>query len=538
MRTSPLALFAAAALAAVPAQAARVEIILDVSGSMRAQMGAETRIDAARKAIRATLAGIQPDSVVGLRLYGHRVSQDNKAESCKDTELAVPFQPVDKPAFQAMVDRAMPRGQTPLTYSLEQAARDFGPASDEERVIILVSDGEESCGGNPEAAARNLLAQGFKLKVHTIGFDVDAAARAQLEAISSATGGEYHDARNAAALAESLTRLAQKSLLVAKTEEGLGQPVRGGNGYESAVEIKPGQLYRLDHHQRKGEYDYFYVPVSGRTKVTASVETTQAGVTISGDSFTENQNPYAAIALQDGNRRKLGDTDIIGSRGEKKTLQGVLPADNGGRMYILVGSSLDAQHKDSRFQVDFVAQAGDAGSSRDAGATESDALPIKPGLLQAHLDGDQDDSEDFFKFRADPAATYLIRVRPTRHETWLQISVSDSEGQVSRTERAPNWGDAARMADLRFPKGGDVYVRVSFWTPGERPDTDYSIELKQEGGGATPPGEGEAAGASLGERVRGFFRKVLSAMLWAGIFLGVFLIGGVAGYVVGRRRRP
>ena len=53
-----------------------------------------------------------------------------------------------------MVARATPRGQTPLTYSLEQAAQDFGATSDEERVIILVSDGEETCGGDPAAAAR------------------------------------------------------------------------------------------------------------------------------------------------------------------------------------------------------------------------------------------------------------------------------------------------------------------------------------------------------------------------------------------------
>src|SRR5687767_2636528 len=171
MRTSVLVLFAAVSLAAVPAEAARVEIILDVSGSMRASLGAETRMDAARKAIRATLAGIQPDSVVALRLYGHRVSQEDKAASCKDTELAVPFQPVDKAAFQAIVDRATPRGQTPLTYSLEQAARDFGPASDEERVIILVTDGEESCGGDPTAAAGAGRPPGSSLKVNSIAFD-------------------------------------------------------------------------------------------------------------------------------------------------------------------------------------------------------------------------------------------------------------------------------------------------------------------------------------------------------------------------------
>ena len=84
----------------------------------------------------------------------------------------------------ARLDKAVPRGQTPIAYSLQQAAQDFGAPSDEERAMILVSDGIETCGGDPLATVRDLTAKGFKVKVHTIGFDVDAAARAQLEAIS------------------------------------------------------------------------------------------------------------------------------------------------------------------------------------------------------------------------------------------------------------------------------------------------------------------------------------------------------------------
>ena len=111
-------------------------------------------------------------------------AQERKDESCKDTELVVQFQPLDKARFLGALDKAVPRGQTPIAYSLQQAAQDFGAPSDEERAMILVSDGIETCGGDPLATVRDLAAKGFKVKVHTIGFDVDAAARAQLEAIS------------------------------------------------------------------------------------------------------------------------------------------------------------------------------------------------------------------------------------------------------------------------------------------------------------------------------------------------------------------
>ncbi len=232
MRTLVVLLPLALVIASLPVGAGspRIEIVLDVSGSMRASLGSQVKIDAAKSAIRDTVSGIPDGSVVALRYYGHRVPQERKDESCKDTELVVQFQPIDKPQFLGALAKAMPRGQTPIAYSLQQAAQDFGAASDEERALILVSDGIETCGGDPLATVRDLSAKGFKVKVHTIGFDVDAAARAQLEAISSATGGEYFDARSASALADTLRKLTQRALLIER-DSTFGEAIRGGAKY-------------------------------------------------------------------------------------------------------------------------------------------------------------------------------------------------------------------------------------------------------------------------------------------------------------------
>ena len=221
----PLALIAGSGWMA--AESARIQIVLDVSGSMRSSLGSQIKIDAAKSAIRQTIAGLPDGSVVALRYYGHRVAQERKDESCKDTELVVQFQPLDKPRFLDALEKAVPRGQTPIAYSLQQAAQDFGAPSDEERGVILVSDGIETCGGDPLATVRDLTAKGFKVKIHTIGFDVDAAARAQLEAISTATGGEYFDARSASALADTLGKLTQRALLI-KRDSAFGEEIRGG----------------------------------------------------------------------------------------------------------------------------------------------------------------------------------------------------------------------------------------------------------------------------------------------------------------------
>ena len=57
---------------------------------------------------------------------------------------------------------------------------------------MLVSDGKETCQGDPVVAAKALAAKG--ITVHTVGFVVDTAARGQLQAIARVTGGTYFDA--------------------------------------------------------------------------------------------------------------------------------------------------------------------------------------------------------------------------------------------------------------------------------------------------------------------------------------------------------
>jgi hypothetical protein len=515
---------------AVPARAARLEIILDVSGSMRAQVGSETRIEAARKAIRATVQGVEPDSVVALRLYGHRVPQEDKAGSCRDSELVVPFKVLDRAAFIGIVDGATPRGQTPLTYSLEQAAQDFGAASDEERVIILVSDGAESCGGDPTAALRKLQAQGFKVKVHTIGLDVDAAARAQLEAISTATGGEYHDARNAAALAESLKRLAQQSLLIEKGSDTLGEAVRGGDGYETAVLLQPGKLYRLDHHQRKSQFDYFYLEGKGRQKITASIETPPIGIAIDGESVREYPYAYAGIVLQDASRQKLGSADVIGNN-EKKLIE----ASAQGRIYLLVGNTNHDQPKDSRFTVALADLAGDAGAPGDAGGTEQEAMPIKPGAYRGTLE-EGSDKVDFYRFTADPQATYRVRLRFSSQNTNLGLAAVSADGDVSRRDIG---GDSAPLLvkDLKFPKGGEVFVSVGYqFKAGGPRETEYTFDLVQEGVSPAGAQAGVPAGSAAGGP--SLLARLVAFLLWSGVPLVVgLLVGGVAGYLFGRRAR-
>jgi hypothetical protein len=201
----------AASVALVPAVAVAqscntadrsVLLVLDASGSMNARLpNRETRIAVARRAIKGVATLLPGEAQVSLRMYG--AQSPKAAKNCQDTHRAVPFgtAQANGAAIASTVDAAKAQGYTPIAFSLRQAATDF-PAGAKERVIVLVSDGKETCDGDPVVTARELAGKG--IVIHTVGFVVDSAARGQLQAIARATGGTYFDAPVGPELPETL----------------------------------------------------------------------------------------------------------------------------------------------------------------------------------------------------------------------------------------------------------------------------------------------------------------------------------------------
>jgi Mg-chelatase subunit ChlD len=177
-------------------------IVLDLSGSMNLPLGASTRIAIARQVLRDTLARVPDDFNVGLRLYGHRFGATQK-ETCTDSELVVPIRQLDRAQIARSIASFRPRGETPLVYSVLQAGKDLqsiGGGS-----IVLITDGEESCGGDFTAATAALKAQGVDLQLNIVGFTMtDAKANQPLAAMADATGGSFYTAKDGAALTRAL----------------------------------------------------------------------------------------------------------------------------------------------------------------------------------------------------------------------------------------------------------------------------------------------------------------------------------------------
>lgn len=82
-------------------------------------------------------------------------------------------------------------GNTPLAMAISAAAADLAPESSQEKIIVVLSDGEETCGGDPVAAALAAKAAQVRLTTNIVGLSVSETAAQQLEKIASATGGRY-----------------------------------------------------------------------------------------------------------------------------------------------------------------------------------------------------------------------------------------------------------------------------------------------------------------------------------------------------------
>lgn len=203
-RTSGGLRVTSAALSAKPQK--NLEIILDLSGSMKLPLGKSTRIATARQVLRGVLQKIPDDFNVGLRFYGNRYGSRQK-ETCTDTELVAPIAPIDRDALQSLVDAATPRGETPLVYSVLQTPADLKEVGGGS--VVLITDGEESCKGDPAKAAQQLRASGIDVTLNIVGFTLTGKeVQQQLTTLAEATGGHFYRADNAETLSRALLNAA------------------------------------------------------------------------------------------------------------------------------------------------------------------------------------------------------------------------------------------------------------------------------------------------------------------------------------------
>jgi len=198
-----------------------VELILDASGSMAQEVGGgETRMEAAKRVMNDVIDALpEREGVnVGFRVYGHlgNNTEAGKAESCASSDLLVPIEGVNKDALRQQVDTFDPTGWTPIAESLTRAGADFEGRTGESitNAIVLVTDGEETCGGDPCAVAESLKNGEAALTTHVVGFALTQEQADLVSCIAERGGGLNLSAANAQELSTALFQVLEQLQVV------------------------------------------------------------------------------------------------------------------------------------------------------------------------------------------------------------------------------------------------------------------------------------------------------------------------------------
>jgi Ca-activated chloride channel family protein len=202
-RTDPASCFGSATLEGAKLDAggaapdgpalARVAIAIDGSGSMAGRIGSTTKLARAHEATQAFIDNLPEGVPASLAVFGQQGdnSESGKAKSCRSVDMLAPMS-TDRAQLKAAVAGVKAVGWTPLAAGLQAAQAQLGPSSiPGEQIIYIVSDGVETCGGDPVTVARAINRGRTRAIINIIGFGLPTGEAAALQSVASAGGGRF-----------------------------------------------------------------------------------------------------------------------------------------------------------------------------------------------------------------------------------------------------------------------------------------------------------------------------------------------------------
>lgn len=243
----------------------KVELVLDVSGSMRTRdIDGQSRMTAAKQAFNEVLDAVPEQVQLGIRTLGADYPGDDRKVGCKDTKQLYPVGPLDRTEAKTAVATLAPTGWTPIGPALLGAADDL-EGGDSTRRIVLISDGEDTCGPlDPCEVARDIAARGIHLVIDTLGLVPNAKIRQQLTCIAEATGGTYTAVQHTDELSGRVRQLVDRAAAPVVTPVA----TEGAGSCTDAPQLKPG-LYT--DREKIAEHRWYRVDVLPGQELRASV---------------------------------------------------------------------------------------------------------------------------------------------------------------------------------------------------------------------------------------------------------------------------
>lgn len=150
----------------------RILFVLDVSGSMKEKWNAKEKFETAKELLYKLIDSVEkknPNVEFAVRALGFQNPRTDR--NCKDSKLIVPFTKNNAANIRTALSKIFPQGMTPIAYSLAQAVNDFPADEKSLNSIIIITDGNENCEGNPCDASKKLLDKRISLRPFIVGLN-------------------------------------------------------------------------------------------------------------------------------------------------------------------------------------------------------------------------------------------------------------------------------------------------------------------------------------------------------------------------------
>jgi hypothetical protein len=219
-------------------------LVLDCSGSMGEQTrDGQVKIDVAKRVVSGLVSKMPVTLRVTFIIYGY-----DRDLNCQAVSVIRPLGVLGangKAELASLIDTLRPVANTPIALALEVAGRELAK-NDAPCGLVLLTDGKETCGGDPAAVAATLVGKlRLSYGINVIGFDVQNEERASLTEIARAGKGKYYNAQTAAELIE-VVRGLQKELEVVAQPAPLGTKVQVAKARFVEIQSPSIELPRLD----------------------------------------------------------------------------------------------------------------------------------------------------------------------------------------------------------------------------------------------------------------------------------------------------
>jgi Ca-activated chloride channel family protein len=177
---------------------ANIDVIIDASGSQSALFGGTgtTKLSLQEKALSDVVLSLKSSEYprnIGIRAFGSQKPLEE--HDCQDTLQIYPVSTPNLDEIQKLLTPLNAQGESPIASALEAAAKDFPPAN-VDQIMILITDGTDTCGGNPCEIARSLRSSNSRLSIQVIGFDISQEDADKIKCVAENADGKFYLARD------------------------------------------------------------------------------------------------------------------------------------------------------------------------------------------------------------------------------------------------------------------------------------------------------------------------------------------------------